>query len=124
MDEKEPIGSGLAFGLIGFAILVDLLQFALSVLLIGALLNPVIDLLAMGGFWLMLYHHGNKILSRRGLSFGISSIVEIVMVADFLPVWTIFAIYTVVMDHIQIGMEQDPDNNPGPPTRQTWTKRL
>ena len=124
MDEMEPIGSALAFALIAFGILIDLVQLALTVLMIGVILNPVLDLLAMGIFWLMLWHHGNNVLSRRGLSFGISSVIEFIPFLDVVPVWTFFAIYTVVMDHIQVGMQSDPDDNPGPPTRQTWTKRL
>ena len=124
MDEMEPIGSALAFALIAFGILIDLVQLALTVLMIGAILNPVLDLLAMGIFWLMLWHHGNNVLSRRGLSFGISSVIEFIPFLDVVPVWTMFAIYTVVMDHIQVGMTSDPDDNQGPPTRQTWTKRL
>lgn len=124
MDEKEPIGSALAFGLISFGILIDLIQILLTVIMIGFILNPVIDILAAGIFWLLLYHHGNNTLSRRKVAFGVAAVIGFISGIDVLPEWTIFAIYTVVMDHVQIGMEQNPDDNPGPPTRQSWTRRL
>lgn len=127
MEEREPISSALAFSLIAVGIIVDLVQLLLTLLFVGAALNPIIDLMAMGVFWLMLYHHGQKVLSRRAFSFVGSAIVELIPVIDAIPVWTIFAIYTVMKDHLehmQANMEGDPDDNPGPPTRQTWTRRL
>jgi hypothetical protein len=127
MDEREPIGSGLAFALIAFGIMIDLVQLLLTFLMVGFVLNPVLDLFAMGVFWIMLYHHGQKVLSRRGMSFGFSALIELIPGLDAIPVWTVFAIYTVVKDHSEAlseGMEDDPDNNPGPPTRSTWSRVL
>ena len=127
MDEREPISSALAFALITVGVVIDLVQILLTFLLVGAVLNPLLDLVAMGLFWIMLYHHGQKVLSRRAMSMGTSFVLELIPVLDAIPVWTFFAIYTVVKDHMEHmdeNMEDDPDNNPGPPRRSTWLKRL
>lgn len=127
MEEREPISSALALGLITVGVVIDLVQLLLTFLFIGAVLNPVLDVLAMGLFWIMLYHHGQKVLSRRGVSMGVSFIIELFPIIGAIPVWTFFAIYTVVKDHMEHmneRMEDDPDNDPGPPKRSTWLRRL
>ena len=99
--ERNPIGSGFAFTLITFGVFIDLLQGILALIFIGELLDPAIDLLAMLGFGVMLHHHGGNALSRRSVSFTLTSIAEFIPIVDALPFWTLFAIYTVSMDAIR-----------------------
>ncbi len=106
MAETKPIGGALAFGLIVFGILIDLLQAILALLLIGELLDPAIDVVAMIGFAIMLHGRGGT-LSKRSISYALTSIGEFIPVVDALPLWTLWAIYVVVMDRAKHAMHHE-----------------
>lgn len=123
MQKDEPIGTGLAIGLIGFGVCIDFLQFLLELILIGGILNTGIDVLAMAGFWIMLHGHGGKVMSRRGASFVLTGIAEFVPLVNALPWWTLFAVYTVVMDKIRHSSIMQ-DETPAPRKRGGGSWRL
>ncbi len=98
MDDSKPIGAGLAFGLITLGVMIDFIQMLLAILVIGILLAPVLNFVAMIGMAIMLHHHGGGILKRRAPSYTFGAVIEFMPILDVLPAWTFFAVYTVVMD--------------------------
>lgn len=120
MNTQEPIGPGLAVALIGFGMFIDFIQFLLALMIIGGLLDSAIDLVAMAGFGIMLSHHGGNILSRRGKSFVLTAIAEFVPFVNALPWWTLFAVYTVVMDRIKHRKDQDQPEQTRPRGGGSW----
>jgi hypothetical protein len=111
MKKDEPIGVGLAIALVGFGLFIDFIQFVLGLLIIGEFLDSAIDVFAGIVFTFMLSHHGGKILSRRMVSLVTTAIAEFIPIVNLLPLWTLFAIYTIVMDkvrHSSFRQEENP----------------
>lgn len=104
MKEDRPITGGLAFGLIAFGVFIDLLQAILDFLLIGLVLNYVLDFIAIVGFWIMLHHHGGGVLKRRSISLGATLLIELIPVINAMPTWTLYAIRTIVAERTRHGM--------------------
>ncbi len=119
MDEPKPIGTGLAFTLISFGVMMDFLQGVLALFIIGGLLNSALDLLAMSAFAIMLHHHGGSALKRRVWSYTFTSIAEFMPFINALPLWTIFAIYTVAVDHYRHKWSL-PQKESTRPVRGSW----
>ncbi len=100
MDERKPIGGGLAFALIATAVLIDLLQALLTFLIIGVVVNPLLNILVGITFSLMLATHGGGIVRKRAISMVLTTLGEFFPVINALPLWTAFALYTVFVDRI------------------------
>lgn len=98
MEEQKPIGVGLAFALIALALIVDGLQILLTLLFIGFLINPLIDILVGIAFTLMLGTHGGGLVRRRAIAMIMTAVGEFIPGINALPLWTAFAIYTIFMD--------------------------
>lgn len=63
---------------------IDMLQFIMTLLFVGTILNPFISACAMGFFWIFL--HGNP---RWKISGTILTLVLEASPLGFLPIWTI-----------------------------------
>ena len=120
MEESKPIGGGLAFVLIALAAVTDTLQALLTFILIGVVLNPIIDVMIAMLFTILLAAHGGGLVKRRAISMVITTIGEIIPGLNALPLWTGFAIYTVVVDKLHHNMQEDPYDGRRPPTSRTW----
>lgn len=114
------MGGGLAFVLITFGVLIDLIQAFLDLLFVGIFLNWALDAIAVLGFSIMLYGHGGNVLSRRGVSFGFSTLFELIPVLNAIPVWTAFAIRTVVAEKMREGKMAPPIENHRVPRFGKW----
>ncbi len=101
MHDDQPIGNGTAVALIVTALLTDGLQAILTFLIVGIFLNPFIDVVAGFIFYVIMSHHGKALVSRRAVSMVVTALGEIVPIVNALPLWTGFAIYTVVSDRIR-----------------------
>ncbi len=101
MTEHKPIGGGLAFMLIALALMIDGLQALLTILIIGVVINPLLNILVSIAFALMLGTHGGGLVKRRAISMTTTAIAEFMPIINALPVWTFFTIYTVFMDRLK-----------------------
>ncbi len=119
MEEQKPIGGGLAFALITTALLIDGLQALLTFLIVGIVLNPILNILVGLTFSIMLYHHGGGLIRRRAISMAITTIGEFLPFVGALPLWTAFAIYTIAVDKIQTRFQQQLTEVKAPCGR-TW----
>ncbi len=119
MEKPKPIGGGLAFVLIAIALMVDGLQALLTLLVVGIIINPLLNILVGITFTIMLSSHGGGLIRRRAISMTLTTIGEFIPVVNALPVWTAFALYTVFMDRITHAVSKDSPQ-PAQPRSRGW----
>ncbi len=119
MEEQKPIGGGLAFFLIALALMVDGLQALLTILIIGVVINPLLNILVSIAFALMLGTHGGGLVKRRAISMTMTAVAEFMPIFNALPVWTCFTIYTVLMDRLKHAVSNH-STTPARPRSRGW----
>jgi len=88
------IGAMSGWAMIATAVLIDSVQFFLSIIIIGLVINPVISFVAMLLFGLWLSHNGLSVLSPKyAARFLFTFIGEVAL--GFLPIWTVTIVFIV-----------------------------
>jgi len=97
MKNKEI--SNIAWGMLGgMALLVDATQFVLEWLLIGFVINPIINFYMTMGLNMYWYMKGQKIASpKKALGSSVAFIGEMVPVVAQLPLWTGYIVYNFIL---------------------------
>jgi hypothetical protein len=100
-EKDKPIGTAMAAVLIVVALCIDGLQALLTIFIVTAPLTVLVDIIAGFTFTLILFHHGGTLITRRGISLGLTALGEFFPPFNALPLWTAFAIYTIVADRVR-----------------------
>jgi hypothetical protein len=94
---EKRLDNGTVFFMVLTAILIDLVQVFLGFIIIGEILDPLIDVVAMFLFGIWFSHHGIKVTGSKNIgAFLITGIIGFVPIVDMLPEWTIFVVRTVI----------------------------
>ncbi|MES2060076.1 MAG: hypothetical protein V4438_03535 [Patescibacteria group bacterium] len=105
MNGKQRIGSAAAIVFVTFALAVDLLQILLDVVVIGAVVNRIIDIVVLILFWIAFKLKGVNFTKTRALIFFGLALIELIPGVDVFPLWTIdiIAVIFLVMAEDKLG---------------------
>jgi len=97
MDNKKI--SNLSWGiLIGISVLVDGTQVFLEWLLIGFVLNPIINIFMSMSLALYFYMNGQSLINpKRAVGMAGALIGEMVPIVAELPLWTAYVVYNMFL---------------------------
>ena len=113
MGGRTGISNGSAFFMIAVALLIDGLQILLDLVLIGFLLDPLLDILATIIFAIWFSHHGQSVMSaKRAGGFLVTVVAELVPGFDAIPMWTFFVAYTVIKSRAASAAETTAQQQP------------
>lgn len=111
----------MASVLIFVALCIDGLQAILTIFIITAPLTVLVDIIAAFTFTIILFHHGGKLITRRGISLGLTALGEFFPPFNALPLWTAFAIYTIASDKIRRRIKQHrSEQQDKKPSQRKW----
>src|SRR3990167_1202232 len=93
-NEQSRIERTTAFFMIAVALLIDGLQFLLTIIIIGFLINPIISIMATMLFGIWMSHHGVSMMSSKYALRFLGTIVGETILGT-LPIWTVTVAVTV-----------------------------
>jgi hypothetical protein len=96
-EKRERIKKWMAACMIIVALCVDAAQVILTALAIGAVLGPLITIVAWFGFWVWFLILGVSFVSnpKKLLTMGTAGLVEVIPIFDALPLFTVGIAATV-----------------------------
>jgi hypothetical protein len=75
---------------------VDLIEAGLDLIIIGFVLNPVVDMVAFIVFAIWFSHHDISLMSSRNVLRTLATFVgKFVPVISLIPLWTVCVVYTI-----------------------------
>ncbi len=98
-EKKERIPLWMAGCLVAVAVLIDLIQAITTAFAIGAFLSPLISVAASMLYWIWYKMLGISFVGnpKQLATFTTECFLEIVPVADALPMWSIGTIITIII---------------------------
>ena len=98
MEEKQSrISANFAIIMVVFALCIDLAQVFLDFILIGLILNPVIDIGVLFGFWMIFRMRGVSFTGTRAFVFFGLGLLNFFPGASEFALWTADVIAVIVM---------------------------
>lgn len=94
MNESR-ISTTAATMLLSFAVFIDALQFILELMLVGLLLDSVIDIFATFIFGIWFSHYGVSLMKKNPLGFLGTSIAKFIPFTEMFPLWTLYVWLTI-----------------------------
>ncbi len=91
MDEQK-LSKGTIAILIGFAVVFDLISAGLDFVVIGFLIDPLIDFIAALFFGICFSHLGKSVFSHSPLGFLGTIVGKAVPGVEIIPFWTFFVV--------------------------------
>lgn len=102
---QQRIGNVTAGAIIGIALIIDGLQFLLTLTVVGSVIAAAMTFLAGFGFWLWFSILGVKYVGKDGskkLLIGITSLItELIPVVDALPATTLGVVLIIIQTRIE-----------------------
>ena len=110
METKSKIDNLTAIFLIGCAVLVDGIQFLLTLTVLASLLSSLLTIVASIGFFLVFFLLGVKYTGKSGgvklFSMLTASVVELVPFLGAIPAWTAGVVAVIIQERIKEAKEQ------------------
>jgi len=100
MQERHRIGTLTATAMTTVALFIDGLQALLTFLIIGFIINPLIQIFAWILFYLWFHFNDVKMLEgglRKAILFFGGGILELIPIINALPVWTLTTGATILI---------------------------
>jgi len=100
-EEEGHIGSGAAFMMIAVALLIDGIQFLLTLIyFIGLIINPFISICATMIFGIWLSHLGVSMMAPKRVGRFLGTIVGETVLGS-IPIWTFSIVLTVIESRVK-----------------------
>lgn len=116
MKEKSTIGNATAIFLIAVAVVVDGIQFLLTLTVLGSVLSTLVTFFASIMFFLVFFLLGVKYTGKGGgvklASMLGASITELVPFLNAIPAWTAGVVAIIIQERIKEAQENNTAPDP------------